>query len=287
MEATDAKNQLHKCKVEDKNSSGYKASIAAGQICGCEDELDIFERFVQDPCMDAWEGLDEEEDRSQWEDEELDPVCEGVEGFGQKAAKTGKANICSNCHRLRRWKTAATSQDPEEPVLRCSRTNSFMSQLSRQASRQSLPDAGESTCTSPVQLASPTQPSGQSLEIGPSYTRPVSRSRSRSRSSFGATSAIPAHIYCLERFVSCELDSNAECFFKNEVSPHPTDSSATSTLGSPGASDPATSPHLSGALSSASSSNSAKALSDVQPLFLNKRKSRVSSIEVSLLNSFS
>ncbi|CAR22535.1 KLTH0D05764p [Lachancea thermotolerans CBS 6340] len=273
--------EFSEVKDSKKVSCCSRASDPTENICECEDELDIFERFVQDPCMNAWEDLDEEGRPSQWEDDELDPVCEGVEGFARKQVRTSKPCICSNCHHPRRWKTSSTAQDFDEPVLRCSRTNSFMSQLSRQASRQSLPDPGEGTC------GSPTHPgySQPSLEIGPSRSNSVSRTRSRS--SFGASSAIPAHIYCLERFVSSELDSAAENFCRKDPLTLNTVSPTTSTICSPSGSDSATSPQMAGVLSSSSSTNSAKNNADIQPVFLSKRKSRVSSIEVSLLNSFS
>ncbi|SCU89676.1 LANO_0D05952g1_1 [Lachancea nothofagi CBS 11611] len=284
MEVADLRSHFQKFKIDEKAGGSEKDLGNQDTVCECEDKLDIFERFVQDPCMNSWEGLDEEdggdeEDEddddvpSQWEEDEyLGAVQEGVEGFGGRTAKsTTKPNVCTKCHKTRRWKTrGSTAQDPDEPVLRCSRTNSFMSQLSRQASRQSLPDASE-----PLQA-------GSSVEIGPTCTG----SRSRSRSSFGASSAIPAHLYCLERFVSCELDSAAECFFKKDLpAPHNSiTTSPTASVGSPG------SPTLSRVLSSSSSTNTAKNSPEAHsqaPFSLSKRKSRVSSIELSLLNSLS
>ncbi|SCV01461.1 LAME_0G16358g1_1 [Lachancea meyersii CBS 8951] len=295
MDAAELTSHFQKFKIHEKSAPNTTNSRDPGgqdMICNCEDELDIFERFVQDPCMDSWENLDEDKDvstepqdypdesSSQWEDEEyLDTVAEGVESLDYKASRVANPNVCSKCHKLRRWKTGGSAaQDSDEPVLRCSRTNSFMSQLSRQASRQSLPDPTES-----MHIAG--GPGGPATEIGASCTGP----RSRSRSSFGGSSAIPAHLYCLERFVSCELDSAAECFFKKDPPLHVCTSMAspTASVGSPG------SPTLSRVLSTPSSSTTAKNGNDLtqtqaHPIMpLAKRKSRVSSIELSLLNSMS
>ncbi|SCW02497.1 LAFE_0F07734g1_1 [Lachancea fermentati] len=280
--------------VESKN--GCKTECGVGcedgcepgcDTCHCEDSLDIFERCVQDPCSAACNDLDEEQsdcaveeehDCEPYMDDELDPlqenvVCDGHEygrgPKGEKRARDGKNDCesrCSNCHRLRRWKTDGHADDPSEPVLRCSRTNSFMSQLSRQASRQSLPDAGDA------------------LDMSPG-------SRSRSRSSFSGTGAIPTHLYCLERFVSSELDSAAEFFFKGDSADENTRmaSPVTSITSQhcPSILHATTSTSPVGSAGQTQTKEADRASPEAIPAFLTRRKSRMSSIEVSLLNSLS
>ncbi|SCV00284.1 LAMI_0G04038g1_1 [Lachancea mirantina] len=266
-------------------------SDTTSDVCECDDSLDIFERCVQDPCSDAWEGLDEE--ASDCDDEDV--LLEGVQAQYARAVPvqarqqtSGNSENtdmprCSTCHRLRRWKKCA---DCDEPMLRCSRTSSFMVQLSRQASRQSMPDAPDNA------LPSPTH---HNLDASVS-------SRSRSRSSFSGSAAIPTHLYCLERFVSSELDSATAEFFEPAeptVSREPHDETpqvarspelpfnasqdscrSKSSCSSPSNSDTSPYPGLSNA-AAPSSKNSTYSI----PSLIHRRKSRVSSIEVSLLNS--
>ncbi|SCU92251.1 LAFA_0F09076g1_1 [Lachancea sp. 'fantastica'] len=309
MDSPDLKPQLQRSKTHEKPlPAGNRDMGNQDMVCNCEDELDIFERFVQDPCMDSWEDLDEDKDGDgdgegkgelhehlqdeeygspKWEDEEvLDPVTEGVESMQYKGTRLGlgsgtgnqNPNVCSKCHKLRRWKTGgSTTQDSaDEPILRCSRTNSFMSQLSRQASRQSLPDSTENAVPS---VGSPAE---NGVNMSGSWTR------SRSRSSFGGSCAIPAHLYCLERFVSCELDSAAECFFRKNPPPPLTCTTSASA-------DPPGSPTLSRVLSGSSSTSKPvqndliqhSTQTQLSTVPLTKRRSRVSSIELSLMNSMS
>ncbi|SCU94743.1 LADA_0G10858g1_1 [Lachancea dasiensis] len=256
-------------------------------VCDCEDTLDIFERFVQDPCIDSWEDLDEgvagadgqhigKGPTNESEDQVVQFASGGVLSttrkgvdqhgeYGEGKSSPPKASICTKCHKQRRWITVSDDgqQDLDEPVLRCSRANSIMSQLSRQASRQSLPGSPE-----PLLI-------GGSVEIGPT----AASSRSRSRSSFGATSAIPSHLYCLERFVSCELDSAAESFFQKDQK--------NLNLSSPASSGSPSSPSLAMHSASMHATDTAADIGGHIPFSLTKRRSRVSSIELSLLKSLS
>lgn len=276
------------------------------ESCECRNDcrnLGIFERSVQDPCSDACDDEDEEADISELEtddalyfEDELDPLDEEGEGgagsqlvdregsrrrlftsLARVARKLSSSNAqqvskCNGCHRPRNARPNSKSYIEQEDAgtshlsQRCSRTNSFILQLSRQASRQSLPDASD------YQIASATGGGGGGNDI-----------RSRSRSSVGGTSGIPTHLYSLERFVSSELDSATESFFNKEQKLEDPLSPSSPRLSSGVSSVSSTTTTL----NSGSNATSPCAATHNTPLFLNQRKRKKSFIEISLAGSFS
>ncbi|AET38156.1 uncharacterized protein Ecym_2425 [Eremothecium cymbalariae DBVPG len=305
--------QVQQQQPENQRQQQYQHQQQAGnEICQCKNGMKIFERSVEDQCSDVWYSDTSDEDKSDIE-EELDPLKEvekhkhrkgrhngavnscldskagggGLQGQGSgnmrkigtsRTASCGttstnkKSQICSRCHRLKPVRSHSRSAfDLEELAINRPRTNSIMLQLSRQTTRQSFLD-GNNTTTGSIVTHSAND--GNPLD--------ETMCRTRSRSSF---TAIPTHVYSLEKYISTELDSATESFFDKDVKI--SDSSPTevqSSIASPNF--PSSSASISLSFASLSSNSNINDKLSPPPIFLDQRKRRKSHIEMSLSESF-
>ncbi|AAS50793.1 ABR023Cp [Eremothecium gossypii ATCC 10895] len=234
---------------------------AAAETCQCRNGMRIFERSVEESCADVWDSDTSEEERSDAEDDALgDEACAGGRRARAVRAHSGASSAlrqttCARCHKLRAARSAHDEQG-QRP-----RTNSIILQLSRQTTRQSFLDS-----------AAPGH--GDSADDAVCHTK--------SRSSF---SAIPTHIYSLERYISAELDSATESFFDTDVKL--ADTSATNGVSSVASPNfPSSSASISMSLASLSSASNFNDKLSPPPVFLDQRKRRKSHIELALSESF-
>ncbi|AGO10475.1 AaceriABR023Cp [[Ashbya] aceris (nom. inval.)] len=242
------------------------------ETCQCRNGMKIFERSVEESCPDVWYSDTSEEERSDAEDEggavddEAEAVSDEASAGGMRArcarAHSGAGGsmlrhaTCPRCHKTRAPRSAHDEQSLARP-----RTNSIILQLSRQTTRQSFLDS-----TAPAHSDTPDD----------------AVCRTKSRSSF---SAIPSHIYSLERYISAELDSATESFFDTDVKLADTSpTNGVSSVTSPNF--PSSSASISMSLASLSSASNFNDKLSPPPVFLDQRKRRKSHIELALSESF-